>query len=81
MNEKEALEIVDAKDGLIRCDCLTKNAHSGFHEAKGYLEAIEKAKVLEEALQYSCSHSSLHCDGSCERDVRQQALAKWEKEK
>lgn len=34
-------------------------------------ELIEK---LVEALEYSCDHSMLHCDGTCEKEIRMKAV-------
>lgn len=80
MNEKEAREIV-------KHPCKSDHHDDKYHEAKGYLEAIEKAKVLEDKLNgvlglleqddiedYEELLISVH-------DEVAEALNKWEKEK
>lgn len=88
MNEKEAREIV----GRVGTDDpplekLNKLSDMGsiYPFAKGYLEAIEKAKVLKEALEYIIEHQEYVSESMAEfsttRRIAKGALAKWEKEK
>jgi len=90
MNEKEAREIINAD--IIPCGNTLEAYYSG---AKGYLEAIEKAKVLIEALEAErlasaeCVSGYDGCDSTlgikCENHARieriEKAIAKWEREK
>jgi len=78
MNEKEAREIlrnpsIDIQDEALR------------QEAKGYLEAIKKAKVLVEALKVGLlvAEESLEYGASTQPEIEliEEALAKWEKGK
>ncbi len=75
MKEKEAREIVSKP--------LTDPLNIPLlHEAEGYLEAIEKVKGLEKALQLmDCTCDEEESAGSCNEKVAEEALAKWEKEK
>jgi len=74
MNEKEARELTD---GLI---CEFNDWDEKKKYAFGYLEAIEKAKVLEEALYDQCTCLGRGSIGqtSCKYC---QLIYKWEKEK
>jgi len=78
MNEKEAREIVsshlkEAKgDGFDHCGCDECDG------ASWYLEAIEKAKVLEEAM---INLSNSFDPKSYIAEYTKEMLAKWEKEK
>ena len=80
MNEKEAREIWNTARP-------SQHPQDGprLMYAKGYLEAIEKAKVLEEALEYIIKHqeyvSETMAELSTTRKIAKEALAKWEKEK
>lgn len=82
MNEKEAREFIEDKNSDY------DTVYWG--ECKGYLEAIEKAKVLEEALRAVKAdwHNTKICSGdpdwrecACSMNVAEKALAQWEKEK
>jgi len=80
MNEKEARELTD---GLI---CEFNDWDEKKKYAFGYLEAIEKAKVLEEALMFVREgvkqFKFLEGDKEYQFELlAKEALAKWEKEK
>jgi len=84
MNEKEAREILSS--GVIPGDIDSID----LREAKGYLEAIEKAKVLEEGLQKilelvnyegsSAFYPILQLITDIQTDAKE-ALSPWEKVK
>ena len=85
MNEKEAREIVvQLKNATHIFENIHPNAKAYFL-SEGYLEAIEKARYLFEALdqwKYFAPENPQH-----ERDIQQweltrkKALVRWEKEK
>lgn len=84
MNEKEAREIIqEHKEGKCH-ECFEGEC---MDEAKGYLEALEKAKVLVEALRYAINYVYTAQRGARPIDRFKQvnkvkeALAQWEKEK
>ena len=75
MNEKEAREIIEVEENE---DVIGPNSPN-YYEAKGYLEAIEKAKGLERMLKkIQLQYQSY--SGDTDQDI-EKALAKWEKEK
>jgi hypothetical protein len=74
MNEKEARAIIE-KDKPIH-----GYSPPSYYQAKGYLEAIEKAKVLVEALEY-IKYWAPEESASAIRDRIKSALAQWEKMK
>lgn len=79
MTEAKAREIVAQAE---RGDPVKNYQHESFCEAKGYLEAIEKAEGLAEALKENLP--PLHKIGdhlSCKECRMYEELAKWEKEK
>lgn len=81
MNEKEAREIAARWKDVLKETEDAIPLPSKIMKAVGYLEAIEKAKGLEEALRAqleSCSYPKRTCS-YCEFGTK--ALAKWEKEK
>jgi hypothetical protein len=86
MNEKEAREIVKRYDTQ---QTSTMSVYEALIRAKGYLEAIEKAKVLEEALENIRCETFLDRIPAYNRNLTQEdmvrladkAIAKWEKEK
>lgn len=67
MNEKEAREIFEI-DG----SCMSNKGW----EAKGYLEAIEKAKILEAGL-----HNMATFTNNYTWQIYKDALAQWERQK
>ena len=81
VNEKEAKKILSKYDlefsikaRVIKLDELIDGS-----TAKGYLEAVEKAKGLAEVIrEFDVNHSKM-CWCGCR--VMRQALAKWEKDK
>lgn len=80
MNEKEATEIVDSVEPPRTGTALMSMA---YWNAKGYLEALSKAKGLEEFVQQVDCHCKVldvypEVKTACKRC---EALAKWEKEK
>lgn len=81
MNEKEAREIIENDENENRASKLLNYAG-----AIKYLEAIEKAKVLEEAvkigLEYLVAYKENEgiIDNGGEEKIRK-AIAQWEKEK
>lgn len=83
MNEKEAREIQEPKK--YPWDGPKPEEVSMLWYSKGYLEAIEKAKGLVEALEYIIEHqeyvSGTMAELSTTRRIAKEALAKWEKEK
>ena len=83
MNEKEAREIVETGRGMV-LHRRTNLPVDGFDlaYARGYLEAIEKANPIVEAVKfYLTPHNPNLCScGSCD-DKFKSVLAEWEEEK
>ena len=75
MNEKEALAIIK-KDACDRWGTYSVE----YCEAGAYLEAIEKAKVLEEALETLKRFPISDFIGEYHPEINR-ALTQWEKEK
>lgn len=90
MNEKEAKEIYALHlDGTnLACECRDGELAMECYEAKGYLEAIEKAEGLVEAYKDMISgyvyikenHGPLSGLGISRLDKWKETLAKFEKE-
>jgi len=85
MNEKQAREIIDIAIG---CDGqANRKEHGQEMKARGYLEAIEKAKVLAMALDNAYMTIDHHENHVYKEEMEalmkriEDILAKWEKEK
>lgn len=79
MNEKEAREIWELHNRPTPdCNCGNGDGPSCF-EAKGYLEAIEKARVLVDCLK-RIERQYRGYTGEIDPDI-ENTLAKWEKKK
>ena len=76
MNEKEAV-LLDKR--FITEEPTSRIDDNRYYFAKGYLEAIKKAKGLEKALQ-TCQAYRLAMNETGLKNI-DKALAKWEKEK
>jgi len=70
MNEAEAKEILDASGPV------DPVGHGGIMEAKGYLEASDKAKILTDTLKAVIENN----DGEPYREFCRQAIAQYEGE-
>ena len=80
MNEREAREILrlhSHQEKAVKADVEFNPFHEArylFIEAKGYLEAEDKARALEECID------GLIC-GTCDAETAEEVLKKWRREK
>lgn len=87
MNEKEAREIVALRLGLAQKVGMISPYDVQYYQAKGYLEAIEKAKVLENYIRSLITPVGSHLARShqygqiCEACKPRHIIEQWEEER